>query len=63
MYKGYLLANVFTTNQILKINPNTGEIVAIYDFHELENDVNSSEGYKNYTQKDSNWVLNGIAYD
>jgi len=46
MYKGNLLANVFTTNKIVKLDPVNGKLLATYDMSHLESDVNSSEGYE-----------------
>jgi glutamine cyclotransferase len=49
---GVIYANIWQTNQIIGINPNTGEVLDRIDFSEL---------------KDKTWsgadVLNGIAYD
>jgi glutaminyl-peptide cyclotransferase len=63
MYKGDLLANVFMQNTILRIDPESGAVKEKYDFSDLVTDVDNSEGYKNYTKRDSNFCLNGIAYD
>jgi glutaminyl-peptide cyclotransferase len=61
MYKGSLLANIWQTNNIARIDPETGSLLSLYDMSQLERDVNSSPGYEHYTN--SNYVLNGIAYN
>ncbi len=54
--KGEIWANVWMTNKIVRINPNTGEIVGEIDLTGLEsNFVNN--------QNNEEAVLNGIAYD
>ncbi|MER3463615.1 MAG: glutamine cyclotransferase, partial [Chitinophagaceae bacterium] len=52
---GFIYANQWQENYIYKIDPNSGQVVAKYDFTNLVNQVRSS-----YPQAD---VLNGIAYD
>lgn len=53
---GYIYANVYLTNYILKIDPATGNAVGRIDFSDLK---------KNYPELDSppSDVLNGIAWD
>ena len=50
---GEIWANVWLTNEIIQINKESGEVVRTIDFSDL------------YTKEitDSNYVLNGIAYD
>jgi len=52
--EGFIWANIWHDNHIIKINPTTGEIVGVVDFSEI---------IKNINLKDSESVLNGIAYD
>lgn len=51
---GYLWANVWFSSVVLKINPMTGDVAAIYDLASL---------VKNHTDGSDQRVLNGIAYD
>lgn len=51
---GFIWANIWHDNRIVKINPASGEVVGVIDF---------SETVKNLQLKDSESVLNGIAYD
>lgn len=51
---GFIWANIWHDNSILKINPTTGEVVASLDLNELANKLHLA---------DSESVLNGIAYD
>jgi glutamine cyclotransferase len=55
LIKGYIYANVFTRNNILKIDPSSGMVVAQMNFDSLV-----SEARSKYADAD---VLNGIAYD
>ena len=51
--QGYIWANIWLSSLIVKINPQTGELVGFYDLQELvKKHANSHER-----------VLNGIAYD
>jgi len=52
--KGYIYANVWMTDTIVKISPDTGEVVGQIDLIEL---------LKNGRPEDEEGVLNGIAYD
>jgi glutamine cyclotransferase len=52
--KGYIYANVWMTDTIVKISPDTGEVVGQIDLSEL---------LKNGRPEDKEAVLNGIAYD
>lgn len=52
---GYIFANVWQTNWILKINPSTGAVVGKLDLSPLANEIRAID-----SQAD---VLNGIAYD
>jgi glutamine cyclotransferase len=51
---GFIWANIWHDNQIVKINPATGDVVGVIDF---------SEQAKSLKLKDGESVLNGIAYD
>lgn len=53
--KGFIYANIYTTNYIVKINPATGKVIGKLDFASL-----SSEAKNKSRDAD---VLNGIAYD
>ena len=53
-YNGYVLANVWQTNNIVVIDPNNGNVVNTIDFSELA---------KTITMKNSDSVFNGIAFD
>lgn len=52
---GYIYANQWQMNYIYKIDPNSGQVVAKYDFSDLIKQVQSSDPHAD--------VLNGIAYD
>lgn len=52
---GYIYANIFQTNKIIKINASTGIVENIYDFESIENQAR--------TINPSIDVLNGIAYN
>jgi glutaminyl-peptide cyclotransferase len=52
---GYIYANIWTTNNIVKIDPHTGKIVGIIDLSSLY-----LEAKKRYTGSEA---TNGIAYD
>jgi glutamine cyclotransferase len=51
---GFIWANIWHDNRIVKINPATGDVVGVIDF---------SEQAKSLKLKDGESVLNGIAYD
>ena len=53
--KGFIYANVWTTNYIVKIDPNTGDVVGKIDL--------SSLSFECKTRNPNAEVLNGIAYD
>jgi glutamine cyclotransferase len=55
MIKGYLYANVWQTNYVLKIDPASGKVVARLNLDNLVNQVKN--------QFAGSEVLNGIAYD
>ena len=52
--KGHIYANVWYTNEVLKIAPESGQVVGRMDLSDLVEEVSVS---------DSEAVLNGIAYD
>lgn len=52
-YKGFIYANVWHKPIVLKINPANGEVVGKFDFTEIT---------KKYTDVDSEFTLNGIAF-
>lgn len=51
---GFIWANIWHDNRIVKINPTTGDVVGVIDF---------SETVQKLKLKDGESVLNGIAYD
>lgn len=53
--KGFIYANVWTTNYIVKIDPNTGDVVGKLDL--------SSLSFECKTRNPNAEVINGIAYD
>jgi glutaminyl-peptide cyclotransferase len=53
-FDGFIWANIWHDKQILKINPNTGQVVGFMDLTAI---------IKSLNLKDSESVLNGIAYD
>ncbi len=53
--KGFIYANVWTTNYIVKIDPNTGDVVGKLDL--------SSLSFECKTRNPNIEVMNGIAYD
>ncbi len=52
---GYIYANVYTTNTIVKINPQNGEVMGTIDLSRLVEDAKNSHA--------GSLELNGIAYD
>lgn len=52
--EGFIWANIWHDDRIVKINPTTGDVVGVIDFSETAN---------NLKLKDAESVLNGIAYD
>lgn len=52
--EGFIWANIWHDNRIVKINPATGDVVGVLDF---------SSVMHNLKLKDTESVLNGIAYD
>ena len=52
-YNGFIYANIWHQPYILKINPQTGETVGKFDFTKITEE---------YTQNNSEHVLNGIAF-
>jgi glutaminyl-peptide cyclotransferase len=52
---GYIFANIYQTNRIIKIDPATGKVVGKMDLSAIGNEIRSM-----YPNAD---VLNGIAYD
>ncbi|WP_347157175.1 glutaminyl-peptide cyclotransferase [Pontibacter chitinilyticus] len=52
---GYIYANIYTTNIIVKIDPKSGQVVGKLDLTTLNQDANS--------KNPSSLELNGIAYD
>jgi glutamine cyclotransferase len=52
---GYIFANVWQTNWIVKIDPKTGKVVGKLDLTRIGNEIRAQ-----YPNAD---VLNGIAYD
>jgi glutamine cyclotransferase len=53
--KGFIYANVYTTNSIVKIDPNTGDVVGKMDLSDLS--------AQSRTQNPNALEMNGIAYD
>lgn len=51
---GFIWANIWQDNRIVKINPTNGDVIGVMDF---------SETIKTLKLKDPDSVLNGIAYD
>jgi glutaminyl-peptide cyclotransferase len=58
--EGYIYANQWQYNYVLKIDPSTGDVVAKYDFTEM---VRNIEAQYPYLDVKNNAVLNGIAYE
>jgi glutamine cyclotransferase len=58
---GKIYSNVFTSWKIIRIEPKTGCIEAIADLRGLRSRLSAEE--QTYLDSDSNFVLNGIAYD
>jgi glutamine cyclotransferase len=61
MVNGKIYANIFTTWNIVRVDPMTGCVEAVADLHALWDRMNPNE--QRYLSTDSNFVLNGIAYD
>lgn len=57
--EGEIWANVFTTNEILHLDPATGAVLGVLELDDLEADAREINGRR----FDRNQVLNGIAYD
>jgi glutamine cyclotransferase len=53
--KGYIYANIWQSNLIVKIDPSTGKVVGKMDLTSLKNEANATFQYSE--------VMNGIAYD
>jgi glutamine cyclotransferase len=60
--KGYIWANIYFDNRILKINPNTGRVETSYDMSSLVNFELSQSSLSLSSLYQGN-VLNGIAYN
>lgn len=58
---GKIYSNVFTTWNIVRIEPKTGCVEALADLRPLWDRMSAAE--RQYVSSDSNFVLNGIAYD
>jgi glutamine cyclotransferase len=58
---GKIYSNIFTTWKIIRIEPKTGCVEAAADLSDLRNRMSPEE--QSYLDTDSNFVLNGIAYD
>lgn len=56
-YNGYIYANVYQSNYIIKVDPNTGRIVKRYDASAVLNDASFSE-----YDKSLYGIMNGIAH-
>jgi glutamine cyclotransferase len=59
---GFIYANKYFDNRIFKINPNSGEVVQVYDMNFLINEEFRSNTL-NRLRLSSGDVLNGIAYN
>ncbi|MBV9961361.1 MAG: glutaminyl-peptide cyclotransferase [Parafilimonas sp.] len=59
---GFIYSNVYETDNILKINPETGAVVGKFDFTGLLQKSGMKYNAQNYPGSNGN-VLNGIAYD
>lgn len=53
--KGFIYANIWTTNTIIKIDPNTGDVVGKMDLSDLD--------FQSKTKNPNALEMNGIAYD
>ena len=60
---GYIWANVYLTNRIVKIDVTTGKVVRSYDLSTLEADANDQMRQKFGRNLYYGECLNGIAYD
>ena len=63
MYDGMILANVWVTNDIVAIDPHTGDVMDVWDFSALTAEMESNEGYQDYSKITADYCLNGIAYN
>jgi glutamine cyclotransferase len=59
---GFIYANKWQTNYILKINPDNGQVVGKADLSNLL-DSNKAQYFKSVDYNNGDAVLNGIAYD
>jgi glutamine cyclotransferase len=53
--RGYIYANVWTTHEVVKIDPATGKVVAKFDFNSLDAEV--------HTKYPQALEMNGLAYN
>jgi glutamine cyclotransferase len=58
---GKIYANIFTTWNIVRIDPASGCVEAVAQMNSLADRMTGEE--RDYLRSDSNFVLNGIAYD
>jgi glutamine cyclotransferase len=58
----FIFANVYETDNILKIDPQNGNVVGVLDMSGLLQKSGMNVNPQNYTANTGN-VLNGIAYD
>lgn len=56
-HDGYIYANIYKTYDIIKIDPNTGQVVKVYDASVLLNDASFAEYDENIYG-----IMNGIAH-
>jgi glutamine cyclotransferase len=61
MVEGKIYSNIFLTWSIVRIDPRTGCVEATADLNQLQQRMTPEE--RRHIQSDTNFVLNGIAYD
>lgn len=61
--EGYIWANVYLSNRIVKINPETGKVTQSYDLSSLERDANDDLRKRFGRNLWYGECLNGIAFD
>ena len=65
-YNNHLWANVFTTDYLVKIDPQNGKLLYAYDLESLrktEYAYNKEQNSRMENWDYENYVLNGIAFD
>lgn len=60
---GYIWANVYLSNNIVKIDPSTGKVLLVIDFSHLVKLAFTKSAKTKFGELDYSECLNGIAYN